>query len=92
MKQINVGHWRIAFIAMAIIMLSATLITPSIPALAFLVMIVGLYLGFELFIVFQIVFAISQWIAHTEQEKATARAKETFEKSLRKEPIVGSKG
>jgi len=78
MKTVNLGHWRIAFLAMTIIALSATLITTAISALAFLVVMVGLYLGFELFVIFNMVFSITQYIAYLEQRKVREEPKDNI--------------
>lgn len=99
MKQINVGSFRIAFIVMAGIALLATVLTQSIIPLAFLATMIGVYVGFELFIIFQIVYAISQWISHQEEKRARSQAMlmERVEptkqsKQLTHIPPSGSKG
>lgn len=102
MKQVNVGNIRIALIVIAGLALLGTIISQSIIPLAFLLVVIGGYLGFELFLVFQIVYSISQWIAHVESEKTKERAKQIFEKEIKKPdprvsplefiPPSGSKG
>lgn len=62
MKEIKIGHWRLFFISMAVIFLLAVMFSHSIVALAFLTSVIGLYLAFELFVIFNIVYGISQFI------------------------------
>lgn len=85
MKQINLGHWRMFFLAVVIILLLATIFSQSIVALAFLITAIGTYLGFELFVLFNLVFSISEFINNQIrlQQQMQQNAKKNPEETLK---------
>lgn len=71
MKQFNLGMSRVANLIFIGILLLVVMFTGSIVALAFMIIAVGVYVGVELFVIFSIVYSMSQVVAQQMRSQQT---------------------